>query len=385
MMKKVSRIVCLLIALAIFAVSMAGCGEKEPGLYAWYGGKMDVDTIATIRIGVGETEKTYDVPFDLYRNIYVYLKGIVTDVIYDAEENPTALATDNEKSVAIKEVTEDTLMSYYSLVALCEDYGITITDEDKQAYEADLDETLAGYIRMIENSDAKYDGTKEEYAQELYRKTLLMADGMTPEYQEFLYYKNLLDKRLKLALAADLDDYLQQTYYHYKQVYVSYTKGDSQAEAAALEAVTAAREELLAGADIDDVIKKYGDTSTYTEIYFDCYGNIVGSKTSDAISDTTAAAVKALQIDEISGIMSGDSDDISGYFAVYQKLGFDTEYICGESAIAKVIYNYPYVNSKYATPQYTRYLMLTESYAQNTSLTPSDKKVYDRIAVNTLY
>ena len=64
---------------------------------------------------------------------------------------------------------------------------------------------------------------------------------------------------------------------------------------------------------------------------------------------------------------------------------FDEDYICGTNAIAKIIYNYPYVGSEYTTPHYSRYTMLIESYKQNTALIPVDKNVYDRIAINTLY
>ena len=79
------------------------------------------------------------------------------------------------------------------------------------------------------------------------------------------------------------------------------------------------------------------------------------------------------------------NDDYTGYFAILMREDFDEDYICGSNAIAKIIYNYPYVGSEYTTPHYSRYTMLLESYKQNTSLIPVDKKVYDRIAVNTLY
>ena len=49
-----------------------------------------------------------------------------------------------------------------------------------------------------------------------------------------------LEKRLKLALSSDLDDYLGQSYYHYKQVVVLYTKGDSAAEEKARADIEAA-------------------------------------------------------------------------------------------------------------------------------------------------
>ena len=37
------------------------------------------------------------------------------------------------------------------------------------------------------------------------------------------------------------------------------------------------------------------------------------------------------------------------------------------------------------TPHASRYELLLESYLQNTAVIPTDEKVYDRIAINTLY
>ena len=58
-MKKFYKTVCLALALSIFALLFTGC-EKKPGLYAWYGGKMDVDTVMTIRVDGGDGEKVYE-------------------------------------------------------------------------------------------------------------------------------------------------------------------------------------------------------------------------------------------------------------------------------------------------------------------------------------
>lgn len=208
---------------------------------------------------------------------------------------------------------------------------------------------------------------------------------MTPEYFEFSHYKSVLERKLKLALSSDLEDYLDQSYYHYKQVVVQYTKGDSAAEAQARAVIESAYEALLSGEDIDEVIAKYANTDYASELYLDIYGAIVGSSTGDSVGSVTANAVKALEIGGTSEIISGDEDDYTGYFAIFKRLDFDLEYICGNSAVAKAIYCYPYVGAEYTTPHYSRYLTIVESYQQNTSSVPIDQKIYDRIAVNTLY
>ena len=74
MIKKITKTLCLGLALSVFALPMLGC-ERDPGLYAWYGGKMNVENVLTVCVG-GDTPKTYDVSFDTYRTVYMYLKNI---------------------------------------------------------------------------------------------------------------------------------------------------------------------------------------------------------------------------------------------------------------------------------------------------------------------
>lgn len=382
-MKKFGKAVCFVTVLCMLVMMFAGC-ERKPGLYAWYGGRINVDNVLKITVDAGDGVKVYDVPFETYRTVFIYLKGIVSDTVVDENGN-AKIATKQEKTAAVKEVAEDTLIQYYSLVALGEKYGITITEADKQAYYDDYMKKLQSYIDGIDESQIDYKGTKEEYAEELYRKTLALAGGMTPEYFEFSYYRGLLEKRLKLLLSSDLEDYLSQSYYHYKQVIVLYTKGDSAAENKARGDIEAAYGKLLAGDSIDAVISEYSNSDYMSEIYFDSYGSIVGSSTGDSVNAITMNAVMALDEGGISDVMSGDEDDRTGYFAVFQRLGFDLDFICGSDGRAATMFEYSYVGASYTTPHYDRYLTITESYLQNTICVPIDNKIYKRIAVNTLY
>ena len=182
MMKKICKTLCLVLALSVLALTFTGC-EKKPGLYAWYGGRMDVDTVMTIHIDGGEGEKAYEVPFDVYRTVFMYLKKNVSDVIANEDGQVTALSTDAEKTAAIKEVAEKILTDYYCLVAVCEKYGISITDADKQKYQEDYQKKLQTFIESMDGTE-QYEGTSEEYAVLLYERTLDML-GTTPEYFEF--------------------------------------------------------------------------------------------------------------------------------------------------------------------------------------------------------
>ncbi len=365
-MKNLKRALCLVMVLAIMMLTFTSCDKAD---------------VFEITIDGGAGARTYVVSYDLYRAMFLYLKNFIAEVVQDAEGNK-AIGGTSEQNAALKEATEEQLINFYALVACAADHGITITEEDRAAYQADYQETVQKFMDMIPD-DLQYSGTKEEYAAELYAKSLKVI-GVTIEYHEFVYYRALLSERLKALIAGDLEDYLNQNYTHYKQVIVVYAKGDADAEAEAAEAIENAREELLAGVDIDEVIKKY-DTSDYgSEIYLDTYGYIVGSSSQSMVNTVGLNAIRALGENEISDIMSGDEDSRLSYFAVYQRLGFDIEYICSEAEIAKTIYQYPYVNASYYTPHYSRYNLLIESYKQNVSICPIDVKAYNRINIKNV-
>ena len=381
-MKKICKALCLVLALSVLALTFTGC-EKKPGLYAWYGGRMNVDTVMTIRINGGDGEKTYEVPFDTYRTVFMYLKKHVSDVIQDDDGKVTALSTDAEKTAAIKEVAEEILTEYYCLVAACEKYGISITEEDKQTYEESYRKKLQTYIESMDGTE-EYEGTLEEYVARLYEKTMELF-GTTSEYFEFSYYRSLLEQRLKLALASDLKTYINQSYYHYKQVLIPYTKGDSVSEAQAREKIFEAWDKLQNGTDMDSVIKEYSPNEEFTEVYFDIYGNVVGSSSGSTMGTFTMEAIYALDFDQYSGIMSGDKDEYTGYFAILQRLSIDEEFVCGSDKIGEIIYKYPYSGSSSYSVYYTNYLLIMDSYIHNSALVPVSEKVYKRISVKTMY
>ena len=381
-MKKICKTLCLVLALSVLALTFTGC-EKKPGLYAWYGGRMDVDTVMTIYVDGGEGEKEYEVPFDVYRTVFMYLKKNVSDVIANEDGQVTALSTDAEKTAAIKEVAEKILTEYYCLVAACEKYGISITDADKQKYQENYQRKLQTFIASMDGTE-KYEGTTEEYAVLLYERTLDML-GTTPEYFEFSYYRSLLEQRLKMALATDLDVYINQSYYHYKQVLIPYTKGDSASEEKARTQILEAWDKLQSGASMDSVIEEYSPNEEYKEIYFDSYGSIVGSSTGNTMGSFTMEAICALDFDEYSSIMSGDTDEYIGYFAIFQRLRIDEEFVCGSDKVGSLIYQFPYSNATSYSTYYTNYSLILDSYTQNTALVPVSQKVYKRISIKTMH
>lgn len=382
MMKKIYKTLCLALALSVFMLLFTGC-ERKPGLYAWYGGKMDVDTVMTIRIGSGEGEKSYDVSFETYRAVFLYLKSYVSDYIMNENSEYVGLSTNAEKTAAIKEVAENILIKYYSLVSLCETYGITITDEDKQQFYEDTEKKLQGYLENVDETTMDFKGTKEEYARMLYEESLAKS-GMTPEYFEFTYYRSLMEQRLKKVIAEDIDQYINQSYGHYEQILFTYTKGDAAAEAKALESILEVQQKLENGEEMKAVSIGYsGDV--YRDIYFDVYGKIVGSASSESLGTFTQDSLFALNHDEYSEIVCGDQDEYVGYFAILHKLDIDLDYVCSNDPIGALIYQYLYVDSSSYSTYYSKYNTMLESYIQNSAVIPVSEKVYNRISVKTLY
>ncbi len=382
-MKMIKRIACAVLLVMMAFTMLASC-EKAPGIYNWYGGRMNADYILDIKVDGGDGMKTYQVPFEEYRAVFLYFTGIVPAVVTDDEGNVIAITTNAEKTKAIKEITEEVLMEYYTLIALGEKYGVAITEEDKELYRADYLAKLQNYVNDLDESEMDFKGTKEEYAEELYRKSLALA-GYTPEYVEFTYYRDLLAKRIKLAVSEDLGDYLNQSFFRYKQVMILYTKGDAAAEAKAKADIADVCARLANGEDIEVLAKEYDNSGYSTEYYVDAYGNIVGSAANETINNITMTAIKALDFGESSNVITGDDSDRAAYVAVFQRYEIEEEFACEKGRISNVLFESPYVGASTYSPYYSRYNLIVESYKQNMVCTPVSEKVYDRIAVNTLF
>ena len=229
MMKKTARILCFILALLILMLSVASC-EKKPGLYTWYGVKMDVDNILKLTVDNGSGEKVYNVPFDLYRNLFVYYKKIVSDVVVD-ENEVKKITTDEQKTAALREQTEDEIKKYYTYVAIAEKYGVGLTENDEKLYDSNYEARIENYADKLEDKASDFKGTKEEYAEYLYNRAIENL-GMTPEYFRYLYFRDLLLKRIKKAMFPELKTYAEESFTRFKQIYIEYTKGDEADETA---------------------------------------------------------------------------------------------------------------------------------------------------------
>lgn len=382
-MKKAVKIICVVTAAVMLLLTLSSC-EKAPGLYAWYG-KVNVDYILKITTDVGDGEISRDVPFDIYRNLFVYYATLVSDTVVNSN-NVTSLTTNQQKTAVLKEYTEDELTEYYALVALADKLGVGLTEADLALYKNDYEARVADFAEKLSDEDVKdFKGTKEEYAKYLYDK-LIDNLHLTPEYLEYSFNKHTLEKRIKQKLVPDLEDYLSQCYYHYKQVYIEFTKGDDAAEMKANADITAALEEINAGADFDEVAKKYSNNSYFSgDFYFDSNGSIVNSSDNSSVGSTNVNVVRSLEYGEHSGLFMGDSDEETGYFAIILRDGFDEDFIYGNSDTALAMFRFSSVGDSSSSVYSAIYNDYLAAYVQNTRVEPYDANVYKLVKVNSVY
>ena len=372
--KKITLIVCLALAALFIAFAIFWIARpKNNGIYTWYGTKMKADHILRITFNVDGTDKTYDVPFSEYRGMYLYYKSIIPNVIQN--EDSATYTTDAQKNRALKEITEDKLVEYYSLVSIADSLGIGLTDKDRAAYFEQYQKNIAEYCEQY--------GVDEKTAEKKYESALL-ANGITTDYFELMYYRTLLTSRVKSALGGDIEKTANDEYFAYEQIYISYTKGDSVSGSAANEKIFAAKAELDAGADFSEVAKKYGDTQSSGTTYFDGNLRVVG--TTNAVGETTADMVRALDFGEYSSVMSGFEDDETyGFYMIIRRVKITADFICSDAPTATEMFAHPYYGASEYSAAYMEYSTLLEAYEQNKRVVPVSQKVFDRIAVNTLY
>lgn len=397
--KKIVMIVaaCLVVAL-VAGIIIWFNRPKSNGIYDWYGGKMKADYILKLTVDVGDGETEYMVPFSEYRAQYLYYAARVTDyIVYNGDTSVTTeggivisktdegvitkFAAEADKNTAVKEVAEDKIIEYYSRLALADKLGVGLTEEDKAGFDTQYEKYVSDYAKTL--SDGEIKGDRHEYAVKRYEETLNKL-GMSKEYLRYLYYSNILYSRIKSTLGYDLESMTNESYYAFRELYVSFTIGDSEQEKTALSGIEKAYERLNAGEDIDTLIAEYNDNYKDT-IYFDFYGSIVGSTSKDEIGSTISEIVKSLGYGEHSGIVSGEEDDTHGYYAVILREKITKDFICSDDTNAEIMYMYPYFGAETYSTAYSEYLFYMDVYDQNIRREPVDKRVYNRIALNTVF
>ena len=378
-MKRFVKIICALFALLIALGAFVGC-QKKPGLYNWIGARVKVDYALRLVLDMGDGKKEYLVPFDEYYGIFMYYKGLLGDGILEDENKKLIFTTIDEQTKAIKEKTEDDLIDFYSLYALAEAYGVGLTDDDYTSFESEYRENFKKYLVSIGKTE-----NMDEYTDEMYDK-FFESTGFTEGYFKFSYLRGLLSSRIKKHIAPDAVEHAESNYYHIKQVLVLFTKGDASSEKEAQEKINAAKAELDGGAAINDVIKKYDSGVTNSERYFDKSNAIMnaGSNTVQSVSSFVAMTVNGLEKDGMSDILTGDYDEEFGYFCIMKRLGFNENFIYGDSGVAQTMFSSYSATATQYTPQYSEYKATVNAYTQNMVCYPYNQKIYDKINVKSM-
>lgn len=361
-MKKIVKFISAVLAIVNFALCLSACGEKENGLYTWYGRKIEVDNVLRVTLDMGNGKRETLVPFELYRALFLYYAEKVPDfTTVNGELHET---TDEERTDAAKSLTEEELTDYYAVLECARDAGV------------DVDDILGrDYAKIYKSfvTDADADKSYEEMLESL---------DMTHEYFVFNCCKSELEKALKSAVSSDIEDYTNRNFYHMKQIRITYDIGDGSSRSSAKNEIESVLSALESGEDFDVFVEKYADEDYKSERYIDTDGGIVGGGT---LSQDISDILRTLDIGEHSGITEETVSDKKGAFVIIKRENIDISFLCGADDTAAHMYSYQNADASEYTPHYLAYATLLDAYKQNLAVAPVDEKIYSHIAADTLY
>lgn len=375
-MKKIKKYFLGFVSIVFIVFSLSSCA-KNPGLYTWYGKRVNVDNIMKITLDMGEGEREISVPFSLYRTLFLYYKELIPETtVENGKERKT---TDKEKSDAAKELTEDALLSYYVLMESGRDFGVDVDSINSTDYIKKYKDSV------IASADdeflSSYDGGREAYAEKMFSEMLREA-GMDSEYFEYSCRRSEFEKALRSAVAPDAADYANSHYYSMKQLVFEYDFGNAESANKAREKAHEALSLLESGTSMENIAKKYGDASL-NDVYIDLSGNIVGS--SDEKSESLLRYVSALEEGGHSDVLDSGYSSSSSFFMIIERTSIDGDFICGAEKIASHMYTYTDAGTSSYTPHYLKYSAFIDAYTLNMSMIPADVKAYSLISVKSIY
>ena len=92
-MKNIKKYFLGFVSIVFIVFSLSSC-VKSPGLYTWYGKRVNVENIMKITLDMGEGERDISVPFSLYRTLFLYYKELIPETtVENGKERKT---TDKE-------------------------------------------------------------------------------------------------------------------------------------------------------------------------------------------------------------------------------------------------------------------------------------------------
>ncbi len=274
-MKILKRTLSLVLALALTLTLFAGCGKNSGSDTA---NQITVDG-KTINVPYALIVNGNKVSMDLFRYFYLTMK-----TNYDGGDE--TVWDDEELTSQLLEATESYVVSYAIIEALCDEYGITLT-EDQQA---EADSYKEQFKTMYSDEDGKFDkDAYNEYLESMYLteglyERLLKLEYLSENLQHHLYPVEYKDEEVEAKKQDVADNYLKA-----KHILV-------EDEATANEVLN----KIAEGASFDDLISEY-NTDAGMESNPDGYIFTEGD-----MVDAFYEAATALSVGEISGIVPTD-------------------------------------------------------------------------------
>ena len=302
------QVIALILAVIMILGVFAGCGKKDTGVTMNIGGeKVTIENIATIA-GI-------DVPAQLYRYFFMNIK-----YSYDYGDE-SYWETYPEQVEYVKLSALNYMQNYAATLALAEEYGIEITEEDTAAIEDSINSAIdsAGSYALFEEQ-LEYSYLTEDLYRELLRVELLSSS----------VYKYLFNEGGEYYITDEqLAEYIKEEYILSRHILIS---NDNENKESLIEEV---QEKLDNGEDFRTLEEEYSEDTGSTTNYPDglCYTE------GTMITDFYETALNT-KVGEISTV---DTTEY-GYFFI-ERLELTDEYITNNS---ETLYD-EYYNATYNT------------------------------------
>lgn len=283
-MKQVFRRTAMLLVVALLTTALAGCKAGTPGSVAASDSGASTSTSGSTSASTSASEPTVtpepthepglfvddkkieaepimtvdgqEVPFDMYRQMFLSTRqsfdGGDTS-IWETEEGKEGLTK-------LMDYVKERVLSYYAIDKLAKDLNISITDEERETAEKDLEKVKTDM------------GGDEAYQQ------ALAAQYYTEDLYLDLYFNSLLlNKIVRAEYGAEIKDLVLNTYARVQHILIQFESTEEGADHSK-ELKTA--EEVLAkvkkGDDFSQLVKEYNqDPGQPEEGYYFTSGQMV--------------------------------------------------------------------------------------------------------------
>ena len=235
-MSRVKRIFAALTALLLLLGMLSGCGEKI-GSYTING-----RTVMTVN--------GFDVSYDEYKYFYYnHMMDLKNEDITDFEKP--------ENLQKLKERTEQSLRTKYTVMKLIEEYDIELEKDDEQ----DINDSVSGYIY-------------EQGGEEKFRAWLADSRMTGDVFRGMLEYTFFYDVYLRELFMtgygniikmddATIKQDVMENFYRYTQIFIEFGEGDNYVING--EKMNEAYQLLKSGEDFVEVAKRYSDWNVNSE------------------------------------------------------------------------------------------------------------------------